>query len=377
FHPVNGWERADFFKPDPNYEEPHGFRFSDVEPIIGAEVTAVQASVGLAEVNGFTRIELTGRDVHAFLDRLTCGLVPKRPGRVGLTYLLNDHGMIKSEATIANIPASDRGPDRVWYGAAAAAEWHDRDWLAGHIQPDEDVRMRDLTDMYTILVLAGPKAREVLSSVSRADWSQRGFPWLSARECFVGIAPATVYSLSFSGELAYEIHVPTNQVYAAYLALRRAGQDHGMRLFGSRAIESMRLEKGFLHWKSDLLTEFDPFEAGLSRFVKLEKQGFIGREALMARHSSGPRKLLVTLDVACDHAPSHAGASVMRGGTVCGTVTSGAWGHRVGRNLALAYVDPETAPAGSTAEIDILGDLIPATVIAASPYDPDMSLPRN
>ncbi|MEM6375797.1 MAG: FAD-dependent oxidoreductase [Pseudomonadota bacterium] len=377
FHPANGWERVDFIKPSPDFEEPHGFRFNEVDKIVAAEVKSVQSGVGLAEINGFNRIELTGRDVHTFLDRMVCGAVPKRAGRVGLCYLLNAHGMVKTEATLANLPASDRGPARVWFGSAAAAEWHDRDWLTAHIRPGEDVQMQSLTDSHTILVLAGPKSRDVLSAVSRADWSASAFPWLSARECFVGIAPATIYCLSFSGELAYEIHVPNCQLYAAYLALRQAGEAHGLTLFGSRAIESMRLEKGFLHWKSDLLTEFDPLETGLDRFVRLDKPDFVGRDALIARHNAGPRKKLVMLDVDHQTAPAHPGASVMVEQDVIGTVTSGAWGHRIERNLALAFVTPERAEIGAESVIDILGDLAPARVIAPSPYDPQMTLPRS
>ena len=191
----------------------------------------------MTEVSGFNRFELTGADTHSFLDRMFCGKVTKRPGRVGLGYLLNHHGMVKGEATIANIPASERGPDRVWYGSAAASEYHDMDWLTLHLHPDEDLTIGSLTNAQTILVLAGPKARDVLSQAARGDWSREAFPWLSVREAYVGIAPATVLAVSFSGELAYEIHVPNESLYAAYLALRRAGEPHGLQLFGSRAVE--------------------------------------------------------------------------------------------------------------------------------------------
>ena len=266
---------------------------------------------------------------------------------------------------MANLPNG-----RVWYGSAAAAEFHDMDWLSHHIKPDEDVTIRSLTNDYTALVLAGPRSRDVMDAVSRGDWSKEAFPWLSARECFVGIAPAVVLAVSFSGELAYEIHVPNNQLYAAYLALCKAGEDFGLKLFGARAIESMRLEKGYLHWKADILTEFDPFETGLERFVKLDKEDFIGKTALQSRLDQGPNKKLVTLDVGCDHAAAHAGASVLLDGTVVGTVTSGDWGHRVARNLALAFVRPDLATPGNLASIDILGDHIPAKVIEAAPYDP-------
>ena len=321
FTVVNGWERVDYIKPSPDFVETHCFRFNEAFDVVARDVAAVQNGVGIAEVNGFNRFELTGSGVHTFLDRMMCGRVARKAGRVGLGYLLNHHGMVKAEATIANLPDG-----RVWYGSAAASEFHDMDWLQAHLPADEDVQIRSLTNEHTILVLAGPKSRDVLSAVSRADWSAEAFPWLSVRECFIGIAPAIVMGVSFSGELAYEIHVPNSQLYAAWLALRQAGEAHGMQIFGARAVESMRLEKGYLHWKADLLTEFDPFETGLDRFVKLDKGDFIGREALLKRQADGPSRKLVCLRIDGDTAPAHGGSSVMKDGAVVGTVTSGSFG---------------------------------------------------
>ncbi|MEO1734139.1 MAG: FAD-dependent oxidoreductase, partial [Pseudomonadota bacterium] len=369
FGVVNGWERVDYMRPSAGFEEEHSFRFTSVHEVVAAEVAAVQSTVGLAEISGFNRFEIIGSDRHRFLDRMVCGRLPQKPGRVGLSYLLNHHGMIKCEATIANMAASAAGPDRTWYGSAAASEFHDMDWLQAHVRDNEDVHIHSLTDSWTTLVLAGPKSRDVLSSVSRGDWSAQAFPWLSLREAFVGVAPAVVMAVSFSGELAYEIHVPNAQLYGAYLALRRAGEPHGLRLFGSRAIESMRLEKGFLHWKADLLTEFDPFETGLDRFVLPEKPDCVGKEALLHRRLQGPRKQLVTLAVSCDDRSAHPGASVMVNDRVVGTVTSGAWGYRTQLNLALAFVDPSIAKVGSTVEMDLLGEHFQATVIHPCPYD--------
>ncbi|NVO58302.1 GcvT family protein [Rhodobacteraceae bacterium B1Z28] len=371
FTVVNGWERVDYIKPSPNFHPSLSFNFDEAFDVVAAEVKAVQEAVGLCEVNGFNRFEITGADRLTFLDRMFCGNVTKRQGRVGLGYLLNHHGMVKGEATVANIPVSDRGPKRVWYGSAAASEFHDMDWLCQHVRDGEDVRIRSLTNDQTILVLAGPRARDVLSSCARGDWSKEAFPWLSVRECFVGIAPATVMSVSFSGELAYEIHVPNASLYAAYLGLRQAGEGHGMKLFGARAVESMRMEKGFLHWKADIITEFDPYETGLSRFVKLDKLDFVGKEALMKRKAEGPRRKLVTLRIDCNHAPAYGGASLMRGGRVVGTVTSGDWGHRTAMNLAYAFVEPDLAEAGSSMHLDLCGDMVLAQVIAPSPYDPE------
>ncbi len=234
-----------------------------------------------------------------FLDRMMCGRVNRRPGRVGLGYLLNHHGMLKTEATIANLPDG-----RVWYGSAAASEFHDMDWLQSHLTPEDDVQIRSRTNEYTILVLAGPRSRDILSKASRADWSKEAFPWLSVRECFIGIAPAVVMGVSFSGELAYEIHIPNNQLHAAWNALNTAGAEHGLSIFGARAVRSMRLEKGYLHWKADILTEFDPFETGLDRFVKLDKGDFVGRDALLKRADQGPKRKFVTLHVDGEVAPA-------------------------------------------------------------------------
>ena len=368
FTVVNGWERAEYFKPTPDFAVTHGFHFDESHAVVAAEVTALQSGVGLTEVNGFNRFEITGADAQSFLDRMICGRLPRKAGRLGLAYLLNDHGMVKGEATIANLPASERGPDRIWYGSAAASELHDMDWLQSHLSADEDVQIKSLTNDQTILVIAGPKARDVLAAVSREDWSDAGFPWLSVRECFVGIAPATVMRVSFSGEMAYELHIPNASLYAAYLALREAGDAYGMSLFGALAVDSMRLEMGYMHWKADLITEFDPYETGLDRFVKMDKPDFVGKAALQARLAEGPRRKLVSLVVDSKTTAAHPGASLMDGDQVIGTITSGHAGHRTGLNIAYAFVQPSHADLGTKTVIDMLGKQVPAEVIAMGPY---------
>ena len=367
FGVVNGWERAAYFKPTPDFTETLGYRFNEAFDVVAREVQAVQGGVGLAEVNGFNRIELTGPGIHDFLDRLICGRVPRRSGRVGLGYLLNHHGKVKCEATVANLPDG-----RVWYGSAAVSEFHDRDWLAAHLPDDGSVTMRSLTNDWTILVLAGPKARDVLSAASRSDWSAGAFPWLSVREAYVGIAPAIVMSVSFSGELAYEIHVPNIHLYAAYLALRAAGEEHNLTLFGSEAVESMRLEKGYRHWKADLITEFTPIESGLGRFVTTEKD-FVGKGALRSHTAS---RAFVTLALDCDHAPAQPGTAIMNDDEVVGTVTSGGWGHRTGLNLAMGFVMPGYDQIGHHLDVEVIGEKIPARIIQFSPYDPENTLQR-
>jgi len=372
FDVVNGWERMAYIKPSPDFTETHSFRFNETFDVIAAEVDAVQNAVGLTEVNGFNRYEISGIGAQGWLDKMFCGRITRKTGKVGLGYLLNHTGNVKGEATIANLPDG-----RIWYGSAAAAEFHDMDWLSSHLPNDGSVSVRSLTNDHTILVLAGPRARDVLSSVSREDWSSEAFPWLSVRAAFIGIAPAVVMSVSFSGELAYEIHVPNNQLYAAYLALRQAGETHGMRLFGSRAVESMRLEKGYRHWKSDLITEYNPFESALDRFVKLDKPDFVGKDALIEAMKSGPRRLFVSLVLDCTHAPAHPGASILKDGKVVGTVTSADWGHRVGKNIALGFVEPDCAVEGSDLSIDVIGASIPAKVTQPCLYDPENTLVRS
>lgn len=365
FSVVNGWERLDYIKPHRDFEERLGYRFNETFDIVAAEVATVQTKVGLSEVSGFNRYEITGADARSFLDRMVCGRLPQREGRVGLCYLLNAHGMVKAEATIANLPDG-----RIWYGSAAAAEFHDRDWLQGHVRPDEQVEIRALTNSHTTLLIVGPNARQVMAAVSRGDWSANAMPWLRVRNAFVGIAPAVVMTVSFSGESAFEVHVPNEHLYAAYRALRAAGEPLGMKLFGGRAIESMRIEKSFLHWKADLVTEFDPFETGLDRFVDMQKASFVGCEALRKRQQDGTRRKRVTLQIDCAHAPAQPGASVRQAGTVVGTITSAAWGYRTNSNLALGFVDMERALPSAQLTVDVLGEPVESTVIADCPYDP-------
>ncbi len=161
FTVVNGWERMEYNKPSPSFHPSLTFDFDEAFDVVAGEIKTVQENVGLCEVKGFNRFEITGTDRHAFLDRVFCGNVTKRAGRVGLGYLLNHFGTVMGEATVANLPASDRGPERVWYRSAAASEYHDMDWQTLHLQANEDVQTRGLTNDQTILVLAGPKACDV------------------------------------------------------------------------------------------------------------------------------------------------------------------------------------------------------------------------
>ncbi len=373
FGVVNGWERVAYIKPSDEFKETHSFRFNETFDVIANEVKAVQTSVGLTEVNGFNRFEITGDNVHSWLDHLVCSRVPRKTGKVGLTYLLNKQGNIKAEATLANLD-----DHRVWYGSAAASEYHDMDWLSQWLPTDDSIQIKSLTNEWTILLIAGPRSRDVLSAVARGDWSKDAFPWLSVREAFIGTARAVVMSVSFSGELAYEIHVPNNQLYSAYLTLRAAGEQHNMSLFGSHAVESMRLEKGYRHWKADLITEFDPLECNLDRFVLLEKDDFVGKQALLENRANGPRRKFVSLVLECTHAAAHGGDSiVLEDGTCIGTITSAAWGYRTGKNIAMGFIDVAFDKIGSEVFVEVIGEPVAATVVDPDLYDPEYKLVRS
>jgi dimethylglycine dehydrogenase len=194
---------------------------------------------------------------------------------------------------------------------------------------------------------------------------------------FIGHAEVIAMTVSFSGELAYELHVPNEQLYLVWQILHEAGKQFGLGYFGLYATESMRLEKGYLHWKSDLIYERNPFEARLDRFVTLDKADFIGKQALLEQVERGPCKLLISMTIDCDTATAHAGDPVFAEEQQVGSVTSSGYGHRVNRNIAYAYVDPDRAAVGNQLSLGILGDKYPATVVDPILYDHDNSRVRS
>ena len=362
---VNGWERALFFKQDAGFVDQHSYRFTPTKAVVAKEIENLQQHVSLMEVSGFNRYEISGEGVEAFLDRMICGRLPIETGKLSLCYLLTEKGNVLSEATLVKL-----GENRYWWGSAAAAEWHDRDWL-NRFKPDS-VTITEMADSHTILVVAGPESRALLQSVSpRSDWSKTSLPWLRCRQMFIGHAEVTAMSVSFSGELAYELHVPNEQLYLVWQILTRAGQAFDLGLFGLYATESMRLEKGYLHWKADLIVEHNPFEARLDRFVKLDKADFMGKQALLEQVERGPRKLLVSMTVECDIACAHGGDPVFAGKQQVGSVTSAGYGHRTQKNIAYAYINPDMAKIGTELELGILGDRYAAVVVEPVMYDPD------
>ena len=346
---VNGWERVLFFKPSPEFDDQHSYRFTPTRDVVAKEVSGIVRNVGLMEVSGFNRYEIRGRGAGAFLDHMTCSAIPSTDGAIKLCYLLTQKGHVLAEATIARL-----GEDHYWYGSAAAAEWHDRDWLQKHA-PDS-VSIVERTTSHTTLVVAGPQSKALLQTLVRFDDIDLGAlkPMQFGRMQH-GSSQLLVMRVSYSGELAYELHVENDKLVELYRQLIDLGREFGLVQFGLYATESMRLEKGYLHWKADLIDEFDPYEAGLHRFVDFSKGDFIGKEALQMSRNQDKKSRLVVLTVDCDHAPAHSGDPVFHAGQQVGSVTSGGYGHRLKKNIAYAYVDANLAIPGSVFEIGILG----------------------
>jgi len=361
-----GWERAAWFPgPDDRREQVPSFRRTNWHDAVGAECNAVREAVGMLDLGGFTKLVLEGPGAAGWLDQMICGRLP-RLGRVALSYMLNERGGIVCEFTITRL-----AEDRFYLISAAAAEWHDLDWLEKHLPADGSLRLANLSARLGSLVLAGPRARDVLGQVTDADLSNEAFPWLSAKEIEIDYARMLALRVNYVGELGWELHAPMENLVPVYDALWAAGEAHGIRDFGMYAMDSLRLEKVYRGWKSDMTHEYTPLMASLERFVDFQKPGFRGMAALVQESKHGPKERLVPLlleDAADADAPPC--ATVWQGEERVGLVTTGGYGHSIGRSIALAYVRRDLSAPDSRLEIEILGERRAAVVAREPIYDP-------
>ena len=362
----NGWERPNWFAP-PGVEaadRPSFRRANWFEPV-GAECRAVRERVGLLDMTSFAKFEVRGPGAEAFLDRLVANRLPQTPGGIALAHMLTPRGGIFAEATITR-----RGEDRFYLVSAAAAEMHDLDWLERHAPSDGSVVIENLTGRNGALLLTGPRAREVLGRITDADLTNSTFPWRTAREIGVGYTNVLALRMSYAGELGWELHHPIEQQLALYDAVMRAGSEFGIARFGFRALDSLRLEKAYRAWGSDLGAEVSPLAAGLERFVRLAKGDFIGRDALLAERNRGLSHRLVPLAVEAADADAFGNHAVFHDGRIAGIVTSGGYGHWVRRSLAIAYLEAAGAAPDTALQVEILGERRAARVLAEPAYDP-------
>jgi dimethylglycine dehydrogenase len=366
FGQKNGWERPNWFAPEgEDATDVLSFRRSNDFEAIGAECRTVHEGVGLLDLTAFAKTRVSGPGAEAWLDGLVANRLPA-PGRVRLAHVLSANGGVRSEFTIMR-----DGPDAFYLVSAAAGERHDFDTLEKALPGDGGVRLESLTEAIGVLVLAGPRSRDVLAKLTDADLSTEAFPWMSERMIEIGAAQARAARVSYVGELGWELHHPMPMQNVIFDLLMEAGAEFAIKPFGMRAMDSLRLEKSYFAWGTELSIEYAALESGLDRFVDLDKCDFTGRDALVAWNLRGLDNRFVTLAV---DGPSDADARgsepLYAGGAMVGRVTSGGFGWRVGRSLALAMVRPEHATIGSELEVEILGNRHPATVIEQSPFDP-------
>jgi len=362
-----GWERPNWFAPEG--VEPRdvwSFRRSNYFEHVGNECRLVRERAAIIDITSFTKHLVSGAGAEAYLDRLVARRIPKREGRIHLSHALTRNGGVRSEFTILR-----EGPEQFYLVSSGAAERYDNDLLAKRLPDDGSVRLDNLTTTLGCLVLAGPRAREVLAKVSDADLSNQAFPWLTGQEINVGLARTRALRINFVGELGWELHHPIEYQNHIFDTLVEAGEEFGLGMCGMRAMDALRIEKSYRMWGQDLTREYSVFEAGLGRFVHLDKGGFVGREALQRQRQAGVPQRFVTLAVEATDADARGNEPLYLDGRMIGRATVGAFGHCVGRSLALGYVKPEASEIGTKLEIEILGERRGAEVIPESPWDPD------
>lgn len=362
-----GWERANWFAPDGvKAVDDWSFRRSDYHQHVGNECKNVAQNVGLLDMTAFAKCRISGPGAEAFLERFIANTLPRKVGRIGLCHALNTNGGVHSEFTIMRESA-----DSFYLVSAGAMQRLDHDYLNKAMPEDGSVRFDQLTNQIGVLVLAGPKARQLMERVSEADFSNKAFPWLSGQQINVGLAPSLCVRVNFVGELGWELHHPMEYQNHIFDALINAGETLGLKPFGIRAMDSLRLEKSYRLVGTEMSIEYAPFESGLHRFVKMDKGDFTGREALARWQEKGFSNAFVTLEV---HDTTDADAlgnnPIIKDGKTIGRATGGGYGWRLGKSLALGMVQPELADVGTQLEIEILGKRHKATVIEESPYDP-------
>jgi 4-methylaminobutanoate oxidase (formaldehyde-forming) len=377
FGVVAGWERANWFSAagvEPRYIYTYGRQ--NWFPGAAAEHRAVRESAGLFDQSSLAKFLLEGPDATATLQRLCANDVDVAAGRIVYTQMLNMRGGIECDLTVTRLAA-----DAYLVITIAAAATHDADWIRRGIG-DARVTLTDVTSAFAVLGVMGPRSREILSRLTNADLSNATFPFGTTREIEVGYATVRATRITYVGELGWELHVPTEFAMGVYDDVVAAGEDLGLRHAGYHAMDSLRLEKGYRSWGHDIGGDDTPLEAGLGFAVSFKKSGFVGRDALLRqRETPLPRRLVMfTLD---DPEPLLLGDEpIYRDGALVGRITSGAFGHTLGRSVGMGYVahadgvDEAFLQAGRW-ELEIATERFPATAQLEPPYDPKSTRVRS
>lgn len=392
FGSVFGWERPNWFAP-PGYNlsavdlakpnallnvnhpdaadgepvrERWSFRRSNSFAFVGQECLHVHQKVGLLDMTPFAKFEVSGPGAETWLDRLLTNRLPRDAGRLSLSYLLSARGGVRAEFTVYR-----EAPSRFYLVSAGALERHDHDCLFKNLPTDGSVRLEKVTTQYGVFVLAGPRSRDVLARVTDADLSNAAFPWLSGQTINIGAAHAKALRVNFVGELGWELHHPIEMQTYIFERLFEVGAAFDLKPFGIKAMDSLRLEKSYKLIPRELSIEYAALESGLRRFVSFNKGDFVGRSALKAWRERGFANTAVTLEVhGVTDADARGSEPIYLDADLVGRVTSGGFGWRAGKSLALGMIRPDLAQIGRELEIVILGTGYRATVIEDSPFDP-------
>lgn len=345
-----GLEQALWFAPKGKKpQEKITFRRSNAFPIVGDECRTVRERVGVIEITGYAKYEITGPGAETWLSHLLANRMPAK-GHLALTPMLNEAGKLIGDFTVA------KADDERFYifGSGPAENYHMR-WFEAHLPTDGSVAVRPLTVELAGLSIAGPRARDLLAKLTDADVSNAALPFMAFREMDLGIVPAKVGRVSFTGDLGYEIWVRSDYLLAAHDMIVDAGRDLGLAHFGGRALMSLRLEKSWGTWAREYRPIYGPLEAGLGRFVSFKKNDFIGRDGALKEKEEGGKLRLLTFTVETKDVDVIGDEPVWHKGKVIGWITSGGYAHYVGQSVALGYVPKEIALEGEGFEIEIIG----------------------
>ena len=359
-----GWERPNWFAPPgtepvehPSFGRPNWF------DTVGEEHRAVRERVALVDQTSFAKLEVSGAGALAGLQRIAANDLDRPAGSVVYTQLCNERGGIEADLTVVRLDEQ-----RFYVVTGAGFGTRDFGWIRRHLAEDGRVATHEVTSAWAVVNLCGPASRDVLASLAEGDVSDSGLPYLAARRLHVGLAPVLALRVGYTGELGYELHLPTEWAVTLYHALRQAGEPFGIADVGYRAIESLRLEKAYRYWSADISPDYHPFEAGLGFCVALDKGDFIGRAAL-ARLREQPLTRRLRCLLLDEARPVFGGEAVMRDDEVLGSATSAGHGYTVGRSIVYAWL-PADAPPGPGYEVEVAGERHPASIVTGAPYDP-------
>ena len=359
-----GWERPKWFSLDGRTEE-YSYRHNNVFDIVRNECFSVRERVGLLDLTGFAKYEVTGPDAESHLNNICANAMPKRTGGIVLAHILSKNGRIAAEMTITRL-----ADNHYYVLSAAGAELRDLDHLSQNITAHEQVEIRNVTDERGVLVLAGPKSREVLAKITAEKLDNDSFRWLSGKEIHVEGVPTRALRVNYVGELGWELHPPMEHMEAIYEALWQAGKEFGITNFGLYAVNSLRIEKAYRGWGAELTNEVTMIDADMERFIKLKKEHFVGKEATLRQKREERALQLIYFEVESTEVDVRGSEPIFIGDNCIGVTTSGGYGHFVERSLGFGYVPPAMSEPGTELSIDLLGARCRTTVLKDPAYDP-------